>query len=331
MKRFLLGRMFTPGTRLFIAVAVVGLTGALISGVSTCWPAAYPIWDFPPNLAQPIACNGEQGLMDAILGPITFGWKGGVGNHFVYGVFVGLAVIGVAMAGVLSAFRDADAKSLAEVARTETAPVIEVPRYASYWPVIGALAVGTTVVGWVLNPALFMAGIFALVVVVGEWMLRAWAENATGDPNANEEFRWRVASALEVPGIAVIAIGALAISLSRVLLSVSSTGAVAVAGAAAMLFLVGFAVVAYFPKVNRAVVSIFIVLAGLVVIGSGIFAAAVGEREIEEHHLEEEGETPAEAEIEGGSREGQEQDEQLDDEAPVDDPDLTTPTTEAGD
>jgi hypothetical protein len=331
MKRFLLGRMFTPGTRFFIAVAVVGLTGALVTGLSTCWPAAYPIWAFPPDLAQPIACNGSQGLMDAILGPVTFGWKGGIGNHFVYGLFVGMAAVGVGMAGVLAAYRDADAKSLAEVARTETAPVLQAPRHPSYWPIIGALAVGTIAVGWVLNPALFMAGIFALVVVVGEWMLRAWAENATGDPNVNEEYRRRVASALEIPGIAVIAIGALAISLSRVLLAVSSMGAVAVAGAAAFVFLVGFTVVAYFPKVNRSVVSIFIVLAGLLVIGTGIFSAAIGERDFEEHQLEEEGDSPAEADVEGGSRQGQEDDGQLDDEAPVDDPALTTPTTEAGD
>jgi MFS family permease len=252
--------------------------------------------------------------MDAILGPITVGWKGGVGDHFVYSLFLGVAVVGIAMAGVLSAYRDADARSLAEVARTDEPPLTTPPRHASYWPAVAALSVGTIVVGWVLNPALLMAGVFGLIICIGEWTVRAWAENATGDPGVNEEYRQRLASGLEIPGISVLAAGALAMSLSRVLLAVSEQGAVIVAGVVAFLFLVGFSAVAYLPKLHRGIVSIVIILAGLAIIGGGMVSAALGEREIEEHHLEEEGVPGPEAEVEGGSRGGQEQDGQLGDE-----------------
>jgi hypothetical protein len=203
---------------------------------------------------------------------------------------------------------------LAEVAGTDEPPLTTPPRHASYWPAIAALSVGTIAVGWVLNPALLMAGVFGLVICVGEWTVRAWAENATGDPDVNEEYRQRLASGLEIPGISVLAAGALAMSLSRVLLAVSEIGAVIVAGVVAFLFLVGFTALAYLPKINRGLVSIVVILAGLAVIGSGIVSAALGEREIEEHHLEEEGVPETEADVEGGSREGQEDDGQLGDE-----------------
>lgn len=277
MKRFFTSAMFTPGVRLFAGLAVVGLIGMVVTGVSTCFPADWS-WT-PPQLH----CKGEQGIIDSILGPLTVGWKGGVGNHTVYAFFFALFGLSTAMAGIMAAFRDADPESLAEVAHVETAPVADPPRHASYWPLLSAFAAGTMVVGLAVNTALFLAGVFALVIIGMEWAVRTWAENATGDPNLNEEYRERLAGVLEIPGLAALAIGAFVMAGSRVLLAVDATTAVIIAGAASFVLLLGFSVLAYYPRAGRSIASIFAVLAGIIVIGSGIFAAAIGEREFEHH------------------------------------------------
>jgi hypothetical protein len=282
MKRFFTSPMFTTGVRLFAGLAVLGLVGAFLTGFSTCFPAS---WSWTPPTLE---CRGDQVAMDAILGPITVGWKGGVCNHVVYGFFLGLTAVSVGMLGLLAAFRDADPKSLAEVAHVEAAPVIDPPRHASYWPLVGAFSAGAMVVGLVVSTPLFMAGAFAVVLVGMEWSVRTWAENATGDPNLNEEYRERLASVLEIPGLAALAIGAFVLAGSRIFLAVDATAAVVIAGAASFIFLIGFTVVAYYPRATRSITSIFVVLAGIIVIGSGIFAAAIGEREFEHHGPEAE-------------------------------------------
>lgn len=290
MKRFFTSPMFTPGVRLFAGLAVFGLIGMFLTGFSTCFPADWS-WT-PPQLH----CQGEQGAVDSVLGPLTGGWKGGVGNHFVYGVFLAVFVTSTAMAGLMAAFRDADPESLAELAHVESAPVVEPPRHSSYWPMLSAFAAGTAVVGLAVNTALFLAGVFALVLIGMEWAVRTWAENATGDPTLNEEYREHLAGVLEIPGLAVVAIGAFVMAGSRVFLAVDATAAVIIAGVASFLLLLGFSAVAYYPRAGKSVASIFVVLAGIIVIGSGIFAAAIGERDFEEHH----GETPHEADTESG-------------------------------
>jgi hypothetical protein len=282
MKRFFTSAMFTPGVRLFAGLAVFGLVGMVVTGFSTCFPADWS-WT-PPQLH----CKGEQGVIDSVLGPLTVGWKGGVGNHFVYGVFFAVFVLSVAAASLLAAFRDADPESLAEVAHVDTAPIADPPRHASYWPLLGAFAAGTTVVGLAVNTALFLAGVFAMVLIGMEWAVRTWAENATGDPELNEEYRERLAGVLEIPGLAALAIGAFVMAGSRVFLAVDATAAVIIAGAASFLLLIGFSFLAYFPRAGKSVASIFVVLTGIIVIGSGIFAAALGEREFEHHGPEAE-------------------------------------------
>lgn len=295
MKRFFTSTMFTPGVRLFAGLAVFGLVGMILTGFSTCFPADWS-WT-PPQLH----CQGDQGVVDSVLGPLTGGWKGGVGNHFVYGIFVAVFLVSTAMAGLLAAFRDADPESLAEVAHVDTAPVVEPPRHASYWPMLAAFAAGTTVVGLAVNTALFLAGVFALVLIGMEWAVRTWAENATGDPTLNEEYRERLAGVLEIPGLAVVAIGAFVMAGSRVFLAVDATAAVIIAGAASFFLLLGFTLLAYYPRAGKSVASIFVLLAGIIVIGSGIFAAAIGERDFEEHHGETSHEVDADAEDTGQS------------------------------
>jgi hypothetical protein len=275
-----MSRIFSTGFKLFTAIGVFALTLALISGFSSCKPD-WVGWHYPP-----VECTGGQGIIDSMLGAMTFGWKGGVGDHFVYVVLATLATVALFLAGFLLAFRDADPRSVAEAARTDVAPAVNPPSHVSYWPVLSAFAVTFMAIGLVANTASFVAGAVALGVCIVMWAVRTWAERVTGVEATNEEVREQVAIGLEVPIIALLVIGATAISLSRVFLTVDRLEAVAVAGVVAGLFFVAGVAFAYVPKIGKNVVAAVVVFAGLLLVGAGIVSTAVGEREF--HHEEEE-------------------------------------------
>ncbi|GIU84721.1 MAG: hypothetical protein KatS3mg008_1496 [Acidimicrobiales bacterium] len=270
-------RMLTTGTRMFLALALVGLAGAFLTGFSTCFPA-----DVQGKL-PPVRCQGSQGLVDSILGPVTFGWQGGVGDHVQYSFFVAMAGASLVMAVLLAAWRDADPEAVAQIVRTQVAPVLNPPARLSWWPVLGAVCLAIVAIGVVVSTWMLLAGLVGGLLVVIQWTLRAWAERATADPLANEEIRFEVASWLEVPTIAVLAIGAFAISISRVLLAVGEKEAVAIALGVALVALVGFGLAAYVPGVSKAVMKALAVLGFVAVLGAGVVGAAVGEREFERH------------------------------------------------
>jgi plastocyanin len=224
-------------------------------------------------------------------GPFVFGLKGNVGEQFGYAVLVSLGLIALFLGLVTSAIRDADpvgGPSEAEAEALATAP------QASYsgWPVVSAFAVALIVIGLVLEPLVFIAGLVALAIVIVEWMVQAWSDRATGDPRYNRELRNRVMLPFEIPVGTVLVIAALVVPFSRVLLAVSQTGAVVVAIVAASLILLTAILFATRPRIGSAVVSSVLVLGAVVVIGGGIVAAAVGERDFEEHGHEAGGGEP---------------------------------------
>jgi hypothetical protein len=289
-------RVFTTGFKLFFGFAVIGLTAALLTGIQSCKPD-FVEWSYPP-----IQCTGDQGLLDSFLGPITVGWKGGIGDHFIYTVLFTFAAVALFVAGFLTAFRDADPRSVAEAARTDVPPVVNPPSTVSYWPALAALSVALMAIGLVANPATFVAGAVSLGVAGLMWTIRTWAEHATADNQVNEEIRERIAFGVEVPVIACIIIGAVAVSLSRVFLSVSSTGAVVLAGVIAAVFFVIGVAYAYIHTLGKNLMAVIAIVAGILVVGAGIVSTAVGERDFE-HHEPESGESHGEedASVDEGS------------------------------
>jgi hypothetical protein len=284
-------RALTTGFKLFSGLALFALAAAFLTGFQTCRPD-WVGWEYPP-----IQCTGDQGLIDSLSGPLTLGWKGGVGNHFAFALFVAFAVTALFMAGLMTAYRDADPKAVAEAARTEVPPPARPPQNVSYWPILAAFSTTLVAVGLVVNSALFVAGVAGIGLCVVMWTLRTWAEDATGDPEVNEEIHERIAFGLEVPLVAVVILGAVTVSVSRVLLAVDATAAVAVAAVvAALVFGLGV-LVAYIPRIGKNAVTIFLLAAALLVIGAGVISAAVGERDFEQHESETHEESGAEAEV----------------------------------
>jgi hypothetical protein len=215
------------------------------------------------------------------VGPLTMGYKGGVGDHFGYGVLVAAGFVSLFLGALSLAVRDAEALAEAQVAGTETVPPA-IPAAASYWPAVTAFGVALVVIGLVASPVLFVIGLVALGVVLVEWAVQAWADHATGDPATNRQIRNHLMNPIEFPAAGLLAIGVVVAAFSRLFLSLSADAAVWVGiGIAATIIAVGF-FFASRPRISANVIVGVLLVAALVVIGLGIGGAVSGEREFHE-------------------------------------------------
>jgi hypothetical protein len=212
------------------------------------------------------------------VGPLTMGYKGGVGDHLGYGVLVATGFVSIFLGAVSLAVRDAEALAEAQVAGTDTVPAV-LPAGPSYWPAVAAFGVALVLIGLVASPVLFVIGLVALGVVLIEWTVQAWADHATGDPATNREIRNRLMNPIEFPAAGLLGIGIVVAAFSRLFLSLSSDDAVWVGiGIAVAIIGIGF-FFASRPRISANVIVGVLLVAALVVIGLGIAGAVSGERE----------------------------------------------------
>ena len=256
-------RAITVTFRFYVGLAVFGVLAAL---------------------AAAIGSSGDP-LMDKIIGPLSVGWKGGIGDHLAYTVFLGLAVVSAGLAGLLTAFRDADPQAEAEVVHLEDAPLTRAPIGTSYWPVVGAFAAVTLLMGLALSSRpLALAGAIVIGATVAMWTVRAWAERATGSERANVELYQQVTEPLRLPLLALVLVGVMVIGFSRVLLALPSTRwSALVFGLVALMVSAVVAVIALLPKLSRTVIVVILFVFGVLVVIGGIVGAAHGYRPFEKH------------------------------------------------
>jgi hypothetical protein len=251
--------MITTGSKWFLGLGLVTLVLAAAYGWST----------------------GGNGL-----GPITAGYHGGVGDHFGYVLLVSIGACGVFLGLIAVAIRDAAPSALAEVAGTEVAPREPAPAHLAYWPVLGAFGAGLVVLGLVISSVLFVAGFLVLLAVVVEWMVLAWSDRATGDPETNRLIRNRVMGPFEVPLAGLLVVAGTVAAMSRLFLTSSELGAVGVATGLGVVILAIGALLATRPTLSPNVIAGILVLCGLGVVTAGVVSAARGERVIEHHEAE---------------------------------------------
>jgi hypothetical protein len=227
------------------------------------------------------------------LGPVSVGYKGAVGDHFGYGVLLSAGIVSLVFGFVATALRDADAAAVAQVAGTETVPVV-LPVRPSYWPPVAAFGAALVVIGLVSEAVIVVYGLIVLGIVLVEWAVQTWADHATGDPETNRRIRNRLMNPIEYPAAGLLALGTLAVAFSRVFLALSVESAVWVAMAVGVVVIAGGFIVAARPGISPNVVVGLLVAVAVVVIGVGVAGAVAGTREFHEH--EEEGEHGAAAE-----------------------------------
>ena len=212
-------------------------------------------------------------------GPISVGWKGGIGNHVSY-VIILSAAAGLALVGLMAvAFRDADAEAQAEVLGMDEAPETQAVVGNSLWPIFGALGIGAVAVGLVVHPAIFVIGLCILVAVGVEWTMTNWSEKVSGDTEANAVARENLMRPIEIPVLGTIGIGVLVLAVSRVFLTSSVNGAVVVATIAGLVVFGGAMTVSRRPEMPRRAVRSILFVGCVVVLLAGILSAVNGERE----------------------------------------------------
>ncbi|MEZ5343390.1 MAG: hypothetical protein R2706_18730 [Acidimicrobiales bacterium] len=221
------------------------------------------------------------------VGVISSGYKGGVGDHIAYGIliFIGLAMIVVGVVTTIA--RDGDPEELTQRTGISSVSAVTPPAFPSYWAPLSAFGVVALIVGVALSPAFIILGVIALAVVALEWCIQAWADHASGDAEVNEVMRQRLIGPVELPLLSTLAIAAVVIGSSRVLLAVSKTGSVVVACVAAALIF-GTIILLSRVEVSRRIMTGIVAIFAVAVLAGGIVGAAAGERDF--HHVDEAGE-----------------------------------------
>lgn len=259
--------MFTTGSKWFFGVGLLSLALAAAYGWTT----------------------GGGGL-----GPLTMGYHGGVGDHLGYGLLTSIGFLAIFLGLVSVATRDAEPGALAELAGTEEPPAAVAPAHGAYWPILGAFGAGLVVLGLVISNVMFVVGLLVLLAVLVEWMVLAWSDRATGDPETNRLVRNRVMGPFEVPIAGGLVVGGAIFAFSRLFLTSSSLGAVWIATGIAVVIIGIAAVLSAKPKISPNIVAGVLTACAVAVVAAGVVAAARGERTIEPH------ETHAEGDAEGG-------------------------------
>lgn len=260
--------MITRGSKFFFAAALIGLVSALFYGFVTGASAQGGV----------VEVFREGGVVDSIVGPLSLGWKGWIGEHVGYSVLMSFAGVMLVLGGFTTAFRDADAEALAEI---EGVPAGELPPAAppvglSYWPLVAAVSAGLVVVGLALSTVLFYAGLVGLFLAAFEWTVRSWAERATPDTDRSSEYRDNLLGPLEVAVGGVLAIAVIVLAVSRILL--------ALPGWAAILVIIGLAAVVFAlanllarnPQMLGSVLVAVVIVGGAILVIAGIVAGVAG-------------------------------------------------------
>ena len=265
--------MVTTGSKYFFGLAVVGFFTAIAYGVIMNGTMHGGV----------VHVLGGPGAVDALLGPLTLGYKGGVGDALGYSILMGFSACTFGLGVMTSAFRDADPEALAELAGTSTAPSAVSTAGHSYWPLVMSFGAAMVIVGLATSSFVFTAGWIVIVVSGLEWTILAWSESQTADAALNAQIRSRLRSPIEIPATAVIGIGLFVFSVSRVFLSASKLGAVWIALLIGVLIFGGALILNSRPELRRRLILGVLVLGAIGVLAIGIVGAIVGPREFERH------------------------------------------------
>ncbi|MEM7094978.1 MAG: hypothetical protein AAF567_18400 [Actinomycetota bacterium] len=264
--------MFTPGFKYFFGLALVGLIGALVYGISS----------------GDVTGPDYFGVVDrqAVIGLISLGWKGNVGAGLGFFVLIFFAGSAAYIGSTVVAFRDADVESVAELDNSSTMPPAQRPTAPSWWPAAAAVGVGVLLIGLVLDTrAFWIIGVIILAVVAIEWSLTSWSERSTASTATNAVIRDRVMAPFEIPLLATALGAILALSISRILLWQQGSGAVIIASVlAAVIFGIAILMAAK-PDLSRNVIGGIVGLLAIAIIALGVLGTALRE----DHHGEDHG------------------------------------------
>ncbi len=257
--------MFTWGSKYLFAISLFGLLAAVAYGLVT---------------------GGD------LVGVLSAGYKGGVGAHFGYTVLLFAAATAFVLGTIAVIARDGDAEDMAALAGTDIVPAVTQPADPAFWGLLSAFGLASVIIGVSLERVFLYLGVAVFFVVLIQWMVHAWSDRASGDPEVNRVIRQRVIGPIEVPLMATLGVAVVVLGISRIFLAAPSKVWSVVAGTIITVILFGAAVLLSKVQVKRSVMSAIIVVGAFAVLAGGIVGAAVGERDFHhgDEHSSEEGE-----------------------------------------
>jgi hypothetical protein len=230
--------------------------------------------------------------MDSLVGPLTLGYKGYVGDHVGYAILLGLSAAALFLGVFLSVLHEADPHAVAEVAGTDTVPEVPAPETVNYWPVVAAFSIGAVALGLAVGPIMFVIGAIGLAITTVEWAVRAWSDRATGDPEVNRAIRGRLMHPVEIPATAVLGIGAIVLATSRILLALPKAGYYAVFALVPVAILAVGSLIVLKPKLSQSVIAGLLLVGGIALLAGGVVAAVAGEHHKPAEHGKSENGSP---------------------------------------
>lgn len=259
--------MITTGAKFYFGLGFLLLVAAVLYG----WTSGGVDWGLFP---------GHMGDMYfQLLGALTLGYKGGVGDHVGYGILLGGSAVSTTMGAFMVAFRDSEAKAVAEVAGLPEAPPLQPVATSNIWAPIAAFAAAIIAVGLATSGWFVIAGVGLLFVATLEWTMYAWADRTTGDWRVNAALRNKIMNPIEVPLFGAVVAGFVALGISRVFLSVPKLSATWLfMGIAAAIFLVAI-VMSLAPKTSKNVLVGVLAVGAVAVLVGGVVGIVAGERE----------------------------------------------------
>jgi plastocyanin len=148
------------------------------------------------------------------------------------------------------------------------------------WPVVAGVSIALVMLGLIEHPLFTWAGVLLAMMAGAGWMARA-ASESTG----------RTISLLPIglPILGLATIASVMYFMSRVLLAVSETASWVIALLVGIVILGCASIAAVRPAITGRTLAAVLAIGSVVMVGGGVFAAAVGERHIEVHSEEHAG------------------------------------------
>ena len=148
------------------------------------------------------------------------------------------------------------------------------------WSIVAGISVGLVFIGLIQHPLITWAGVLLALAAGAGWLARA-ASESTG----------RAISLLPIglPMLGLATIASVMYFMSRVLLAVSETASWVIALLVGVVILGCASIAAVRPQISGRTLAAVLAIGSVVMVGGGIFAAAVGERHIEVHSEEHAG------------------------------------------
>lgn len=246
--------MIPTGLKLYFGIAVAAATAAAIGGYT----------------------SGGDGV-----GPLSAGYKGGVGDQVSFVVLLGVAFVALIVGSLLTYFRDADAEAVAQAMGTDVVPVGQRPVAMSIWPIVAGLGVGFVIVGMAVSAVVTGVGFAILSIVAFEWTMTAWADRATGDASTNIALRNQLMGPFEVPLLGLLGGGIFVMAASRIFLRFPGTGAVVFGAVIAIAVLCFGILLTQRPNLSKNVGTVIVGTLAIGVLALGAWSAATTE-----HHDE---------------------------------------------